>query len=103
MSKKGMRKIVRSCLCFLMALLLAFQGTGSLFVQAKETVENSPRNVDMSRPEALTSKEAGIEEPEPENVEVEYVPETEIEEVDFVESSFKNYLTCFFILFVLTS
>lgn len=69
MSKKGMRKIVRSCLCFLMALLLAFQGTGSLFVQAKETVENSPRDVDMSRPEALTSKEAGIEEPEPENVE----------------------------------
>ena len=61
--KKSTKRLAKSFLSFLMAVLLAFQGTGPIFVQAKEAVENIPRTVDFSRPAALISiEEAGIED-----------------------------------------
>lgn len=63
MKKKSTKRLAKSFLSFLMAALLAFQGTGPIFVQAKEAVENMPRTVDFSRPAALSSlEEAGIED-----------------------------------------
>lgn len=53
---------MKTLLSLLLALLLALQGTGPIFVQAKETIEEMPRSVDFSRPEPLTETEAGIEE-----------------------------------------
>ena len=62
MKRKRNRRYMKTLLSLLLALLLALQGTGPIFVQAKETIEEMPRSVDFSRPEPLTETEAGIEE-----------------------------------------
>lgn len=62
MKRKRNRRYTKTLLSLLLALLLALQGTEPIFVQAKEAIEEMPRNVDFSRPEPLTETEAGIEE-----------------------------------------
>ena len=62
MKRKRNRRYTKALLSLLLALLLSLQGTGPIFVQAKETIEEMPRSVDFSRPEPLTETEAGIEE-----------------------------------------
>ena len=64
MKRKRDRRYTKTLLSLLLALLLALQGTGPIFVQAKESIEEMPRSVDFSRPEPLTEAEAGIEETE---------------------------------------
>lgn len=64
MKHKGMRKRMKGFLSILLVLLIAFQGTGPIFVQAQEIIENQPRDVDFSSPEPLTEEEAGISEEE---------------------------------------
>lgn len=64
MKRKRNRRYTKTLLSLLLALLLALQGTGPIFVQAKESIEEMPRSVDFSRPEPLTEAEAGIEETE---------------------------------------
>ena len=41
--------------------MMALQGTEPIFVQAKEMIENAPRDVDFSKPEALTEEEVGMD------------------------------------------
>ncbi len=55
--KKTRRRYFRTSIALLLAVVLALQGTSPLFVQAKDVVENTPRTVDFSRPEALQSLE----------------------------------------------
>lgn len=60
MKRNRWKKQVRPMLCFLLAMLLALQGTEPIFVQAQEMIENRQREVDFTRPEPLTEEEAGI-------------------------------------------
>ena len=83
MKRKRNRRYMKTLLSLLLALLLALQGTGPIFVQAKETVEERPRSVDFSRPEPLTETEAGIEESD-------VVEETEEEQKPTQEESKTN-------------
>ena len=53
---------MESWLALLLAVILSLQGTEPVFVQAKEISENKIRDVDFSKPEALTAEEAGIED-----------------------------------------
>lgn len=55
-----MKRFQKSALALFLAVILALQGTEPIFVQAKEMIEDVQRNVDFSRPEALTEEEAGI-------------------------------------------
>lgn len=50
------KKITKSILCILLSIMMALQGTEPIFVQAKEMIENAPRDVDFSKPEALTEE-----------------------------------------------
>ncbi len=60
MKKNRWGKSFKSIFCFLLAMLLALQGTEPLFVQAQEMLENWQRAVDFTRPEPLTEEEAGF-------------------------------------------
>lgn len=71
-----MRRMRRSAIALFLAVLLAFQGTEPLFVQAKEAIENAPRDVDLSRPDALTEEEAGIADSTAQEEEAQEVEET---------------------------
>lgn len=55
------KKITKSILCILLSIMMALQGTEPIFVQAKEMIENAPRDVDFSKPEALTEEEVGMD------------------------------------------
>lgn len=71
MKRPRRKKLAKTCLCFLLSIMLALQGTGPIFVYAKEVIENTPRDVDFSRPEALTAEEAGVDGPEDEGTDDE--------------------------------
>ena len=59
---KSKKRFWKSWLALLLAVILSLQGTEPVFVQAKEISENKIRDVDFSKPEALTAEEAGIED-----------------------------------------
>ncbi len=59
--KKERERVTCILLSFMLALMLAFQGTSPIFVMAKDAIENAPRDVDFSRPEALTAEEVGMD------------------------------------------
>lgn len=85
MKRLRRKKLAKTGLCFLLSIMLALQGTGPIFVYAKEVIENTPRDVDFSRPEALTAEEAGVDEPEDEGTDRE-TGETEQDPQDNTEA-----------------
>ena len=64
---KQRKKLAKVTISFLLAVLLALQGTGPIFVQAKEIVQDASQAKEFARPEALTEEEAGINESSSEN------------------------------------
>ena len=64
---KQRKKLAKVTISFLVAVLLALQGTGPIFVQAKEIVQDVSQEKEFARPEALTEEEAGINDSSAEN------------------------------------
>ena len=64
---KQRKKLAKVTISFLLAVLLALQGTGPIFVQAKEIVQDVSQEKEFARPEALTEEEAGINDSSAEN------------------------------------
>lgn len=84
---KKKKRIFKSCIAILLAVILSLQGTEPIFVQAQEAIENMTRDVDFSRPEALTAEEAGIEKEnqKPAETVMEEVQEEPTKEVELKE------------------
>ena len=55
-----MRRFRKPILSFMLAVIMILQEAQPMLVQAKEMLEETQRNTDFSRPEALTEEEAGI-------------------------------------------
>lgn len=66
MKRRHLKPVLRSLLAILLVVMMVLQGTEPIVALARETIQNMPRYVDFSRPDAVKSlAEVGIEVDDP--------------------------------------